>query len=391
MRSAIILFLFSFAAISASAQVTLGTSNQNVTFTGIGNNVLGEGQSTVTWGNCVYANGTTTCTVSGPFTGLANGGTYNFVLTYPGNGPSPLTAISNAPGSIYTYFSLSAGTFTSTLTETNGPTIQFYNLSFQYFFVTNSVCAPASIACNVAQVGATPGSTITGPVYGTWTTMPVIRTSQGVITAGSFGAFSAIAPGTWIEIYGTNLATTPTGSWANLFTGNNAPTAVSGTTVTVGGIPAFIDYVSPGQVNAQVPSGVATGVQPVVVTNGSQYVVALISGTLTYVFPNSITGVATTRVKPGQSITLYGVGFGPQTPNTPAGQIVTQTNALPSFTASFGGVPATVTYAGLAPSYVGLYQFNITVPNIAASDTVPFTFSVNGNTGAQTMVIPVAN
>jgi len=407
------------ASQSASAQVTLGVSNQNVTFTGIGGNALGDGQSVVTWGSCAYNGTNSVCTVSGPFTGLANGGTYNFVLTYPGNGPSPLNAISDSPGDNLTYFSLSKGSFVTSLTEANGTVVTFYDPNFLYNFVTgSSTCAP--VGCSVGQVGLTPGATITGPVSGTMTTVPVIK-SSGVVTAESFGGFAAIAPATWIEIYGTNLATTLNQSWASSdFVGSLAPTAIGGTTVTIGGQSAFIDYVSPGQVNAQVPSGVPAGPQPVVVTtaggassaysivvnpteagflappsftlNSRQYVVALFSGTpLIYVLPVAVPGIATARAKPGDNITLYGIGFGPVTPNTPAGQIVSQTSALASFQVYFAGVPATVTYAGLAPGYLGLYQFNVVVPNVAASDSVPFTFSLNGTAGSQNLVIAVQN
>lgn len=402
----------------AFAQVTLGASSQIVKFTGIGGNILGQGQSVVTWGACVYDGTNTVCTVSGPFTGLAAGGTYNFVLTYSGNGPSPLTAISNSPGDNTIFFSLSAGNFATSLTETNGPTINFYYPSFTFNFLTSATCSPASISCAVGQIGLTPSSTIAGQIIGAMTTIPVIRTSQGVISAGAFGAFPAIAPATWIEIYGTNLANTLAQTWATAdFKGSLAPTALGGTTVTIGGQPAFIDYVSPDQVNAQVPSGVPSGMQPVVLTtvggaskayniqvnptqpgllappsfilNKSQYVVALLSGTLTYILPVAVPGVATARAKVGDSLTLYGIGFGPVTPNIPAGQIVSQTSALPSFQVSFAGVPATVTYAGLTPGYLGLYQFNVVVPNVVASDTVPLTFSLNGAGGSQTMFIAV--
>ncbi len=47
------------------------------------------------------------------------------------------------------------------------------------------------------------------------------------------------------------------------------------------------------------------------------------------------------------------------------------------FQLSIGGVPTTATYSGLAPNYTGLYQFNITVPDVAAG-TVPVTFTLNG-------------
>jgi uncharacterized protein (TIGR03437 family) len=77
------------------------------------------------------------------------------------------------------------------------------------------------------------------------------------------------------------------------------------------------------------------------------------------------------------------------TPDIPAGEIVAGSNALASFQIYFAGVPATVTYAGLAPGFVGLYQFNVVVPNVAPGSAVPLTFSLNGNPGSQTLVTVV--
>jgi uncharacterized protein (TIGR03437 family) len=88
-------------------------------------------------------------------------------------------------------------------------------------------------------------------------------------------------------------------------------------------------------------------------------------------------------------IVLYGVGFGPVNPSIPEGQIVQQQNALPSFGISIGGAPATVQYAGLAPNYVGLYQFNVVVPEIAANNAAPVTFQVGGTAGTQTLYLAV--
>jgi uncharacterized protein (TIGR03437 family) len=77
------------------------------------------------------------------------------------------------------------------------------------------------------------------------------------------------------------------------------------------------------------------------------------------------------------------------TPNIPAGQVVQQSNSLPQFQISIGGTPATVMYAGLAPDAIGLYQFNVVVPNVTASDTALVTFSVGGVAGTQTLHIAV--
>ncbi len=241
----------------------------------------------------------------------------------------------------------------------------------------------------------------------------------GVVSASSFGEFSSIAPGDWIEIYGSNLAQgTSTWSGGN-FNGNTAPISLNGTSVTIGGAQAFVEYADPGHVNVQVPSNVATGSQQLVVTTqagssapyavtvnatepgllappsfnsgATQYVVALFSDGTTYVLPPAgIPGVASRRAQPGDVITLYGVGFGPVTPSTPAGQIVQQVNSLAStMQVFFGGTAGTLTYDGLAPGAVGLYQFNVIVPNVPANDATPLTFTLGGVPGTQTLFIAI--
>jgi uncharacterized protein (TIGR03437 family) len=248
--------------------------------------------------------------------------------------------------------------------------------------------------------------------------LPSIKTG-GVVSASSFGQFKSIAPGSWIEIYGSNLSINSR-SWTGAdFSGANAPTSLDGTKVTVGGQAAFIDYISPGQVNAQVPSNVGTGPQAIVATTaagasapytitvnsvqpgllapssfniaGKQNAVALFSDGKTYVLPpGTISGVTSRRAQPGDTITFYGVGFGPVTPSIPAGQVVQQTNALAMpLQILFGTTPATFSYDGLAPSAVGLYQFNVTVPNVSSGDAVPVAFTVGGVAPAQTLYIAV--
>jgi uncharacterized protein (TIGR03437 family) len=245
---------------------------------------------------------------------------------------------------------------------------------------------------------------------------------SNVVTASSFGGFSSAAPGSWVEIYGLNLAPDTRG-WAGTdFSGNNAPTSLDGVSVSIGGQAAFVDYVSPTQVNAQLPSGITSvatnGMFPLTVTNGNvtsspynltlnptqpgllattqfkiganQYVVAQLPDG-NYVLPaGAIADVNSRPAKPGETIVIYGLGFGAVTPNIPAGEIVTQSNQLSSnLQIYFGGTPAQVPYAGLAPGFVGLYQFNVTVPTVTASNPVPFTFSLDGVAGTQTLVTAV--
>jgi uncharacterized protein (TIGR03437 family) len=96
---------------------------------------------------------------------------------------------------------------------------------------------------------------------------PAIR-QGGVVSASAFQP-GGISPGTWIEIYGSNLANT-TRSWAaSDFQGNAAPTSLEGVTVTIGGQKAFVDYISPGQVNVQAPDGIPLGSSvPLILTRG---------------------------------------------------------------------------------------------------------------------------
>jgi uncharacterized protein (TIGR03437 family) len=58
---------------------------------------------------------------------------------------------------------------------------------------------------------------------------------------------------------------------------------------------------------------------------------------------------------------------------------------------SIGGTPATVTYDGWAPSAIGLYQFNVMVPNIPDNNAAPVVFTLDGVPGTQTLSIPVRN
>jgi uncharacterized protein (TIGR03437 family) len=225
-------------------------------------------------------------------------------------------------------------------------------------------------------------------------TSPTIS-SGGVVSASAFSAKAGVAPGTWLEIYGGNLSTT-TRSWAGSdFNGNNAPTSLDGVmSVTIGGVNAYIDFISPGQVNVQVPDGIPLGAGvPLVLTNSAgssaPYTLqtaavapALLApatapfmvGSRQYVVAQqtdlTFTGMPSHPAKAGDVLTIYGIGFGPVTPTTGAGVIATQATSLTNkVTFLFGQTPGTILYQGLAPSNVGLYQFNVQVPTVSAGDS----------------------
>jgi uncharacterized protein (TIGR03437 family) len=94
---------------------------------------------------------------------------------------------------------------------------------------------------------------------------------------------------------------------------------------------------------------------------------------------------------PGDSIILYGIGFGPVSPNINAGVIVGLVNSLSGFTATIGGQPATVQFGGLVSGFLGLYQFNLVVPQVPANNATPLSFSLNGTRGTQQLLIAIGN
>jgi uncharacterized protein (TIGR03437 family) len=67
------------------------------------------------------------------------------------------------------------------------------------------------------------------------------------------------------------------------------------------------------------------------------------------------------------------------------------TALVDSFQMKIGGQTAVLQYAGLAPGFVGLYQFNVVVPKVTLSEKVAVTFSLNGAPGTQTLYIAVGN
>jgi uncharacterized protein (TIGR03437 family) len=273
----------------------------------------------------------------------------------------------------------------------------------------------------VVLFGGSVASGIGGYTGDTWTWFggPLPPTISGVVSASDFGGFPAVAPGSWVEIYGSALAPDTQGWTGADFTGNNAPTMLNGVSVSIGGQAAFVDYISATQINAQLPSNIATG-GPLQLTvsnangtstsvnvtvnatepgllaptsfqiNGKQYVVAQHSDG-SYVLPvGAIAGVTSSPAKPGETIVIYGVGFGSVTPSIPAGEIATETNQLAApLQILFGKTPAKLPYYGLAPNFVGLYQFNVTAPAVANNDLVPLSFNLGGVAGTQTLYTAV--
>ncbi len=241
-------------------------------------------------------------------------------------------------------------------------------------------------------------------------TGPALPGISSVVNGASFQ--SGIVPGSWATIKGGNLSSV-IDTWANFIVNGQLPTLVDGVGVAVGGQPAYVYYISGGQINFIVPN-VATGSEPVVVTNSvgsSAAVSATVNafGPAFFAWPNNqvvatrqdfsyavkngtFPGTTTIPAKPGDVIILWATGFGPTTPaaqaaiETPS-DTTYNTSTLPTVT--INNVNATVFGAALAPGFAGLYQIAIQVPTSLANGDWPVVATIGGVSSPAGLVLSV--
>lgn len=236
-------------------------------------------------------------------------------------------------------------------------------------------------------------------------------TAPSIISVVSGASFQpGIVPNSWVAIYGTNLS--PVTDFWTIVDGK-LPTELDGVSVMVNGKPAYVEFVSSGQINIVAPD-VGTGSMQVSVTNGAntsaavtatsttfgpafflwanQYAVATYQN-YTYAVKNgAIGGLATVPAKPGDVLILWGTGFGPTTPAVPPGEEVPgDTTYLTSnpVTVTVGGIDATVYGTALAPGFAGLYQVAIQVPASAPNGDLPIVAKVSGVSSPSTTLLTV--
>jgi uncharacterized protein (TIGR03437 family) len=303
-------------------------------------------------------------------TGWSNSISTKGSYTYTVNWTPPATAV----GNVTLYIAANCGTGTASVTPTD---------------------------VYLANVVLTPGSASPSP--------PTI-TANGVVPV--YSSATTIQPTSWISIYGTNLATSTA-----LWTGN-FPTTLGGASVTINGKSGYLYYASPTQINLQAPSDTATGSVPVVVMNANGSVTSTVTlgqfgpsfslldathvagiiirsdgsgafggGTYDIVGPTgSSLGYKTVAAKAGDSLVLFGVGFGPTTPPVAAGAAfsgaATTNSAVTLLINSKSETPA---FAGLTSA--GLYQFNLTVPPGLGTGDVPLQATVGGVTTPSGVVL----
>jgi uncharacterized protein (TIGR03437 family) len=129
---------------------------------------------------------------------------------------------------------------------------------------------------------------------------------------------------------------------------------------------------------------------PQFLIGGKQYVVAQTPDFKAFIgSPGMLAGLSFVTAKPGDTVIIYALGCGPTNPASQAGVVATQNAPLTlPFQVRIGGVTAQVPFAGISAGTIGLYQFNIVIPNVAAGDQ-PIEVTLDGVPNAQNLTIVV--
>jgi uncharacterized protein (TIGR03437 family) len=247
------------------------------------------------------------------------------------------------------------------------------------------------------------GFTVLAPNYDASVAPPQI---SRVVNAADFN--TTIAPGGLITVFGNQL------SPVNLATSEMPlPTALADSCLTVNGLPMPILFVSPNQVNAQIPFESIGNVTLILRTPGGtsdNYNLQILPGAPS-VFLSSIAGQASAvptivRNDDGGLITdshpihrrentalvIYGTGLGQTTPAVQSGMPSPMSPlavALTKPTVTLGGIQLPLLYYGLTPGEVGVYQINVTVPGSVPAGWVPLVISQGSS--STTLTVRVAD
>lgn len=222
---------------------------------------------------------------------------------------------------------------------------------------------------------------------------------------------NGFASGSWMTIVGTKLSSV-TDTWNKAIVNNHFPTVLDGVSVNVNGNPAYVYFVSAGQINVVAPD-VPPGPVTVTVTNSlgtsdsfaataeteqpafflwnNTYAVATRQDFSLAVKPGTFAGKTTVAAKPGDVIILWGTGFGPTNPPATAG-IPVPASSFPTanpVTVKIGTTSAKVYGTALAPGFAALYQVGIQIPTSLSDGDYPVVATVNGQSSPATALITV--
>jgi uncharacterized protein (TIGR03437 family) len=195
----------------------------------------------------------------------------------------------------------------------------------------------------------------------------VVAVNAASLTPGS------VAPGSIVSIFGVNL----TSGEARATDASTPPQTLGGATVTVGGVPASLFFVSSFQINAVLSPLTPSGTQTLTVTSstGTQNGAIIIDpNAAPGLFSTSGTGTGDGAIE--NAITFQHTAFSIVTLGnaTQLSLYATGLNLSVAPTVTIGGTPVSVTFYGKAPCCVGLDQINVQLPaSLAGAGRVPVT------------------
>lgn len=228
-----------------------------------------------------------------------------------------------------------------------------------------------------------------GDLLRAWQAAPDAR--NAAVNAASYKA-DAVAPGGLAGIFGTAFSTTTAA-----YTSFPLPVTLAGTSVTFNGVPAPLFLVSPQQINAQVPFGTAPGIAMAEVTSANGISLLQVSvtpaaagifttngqGTGEAALLDAVTYALVTSAQPiaaGRWIQIYCTGLGATARAVTSGAIppspAPETTARPEVRIDDKAV--TVSWAGVAPGFVGLNAVNALLPAELAAGTHQLTIVAGG-------------
>jgi uncharacterized protein (TIGR03437 family) len=231
--------------------------------------------------------------------------------------------------------------------------------------------------------------------------LPVIFPG-GVVDGASFAPGVPLAPGGIISVFGASLATATTAA-----TRLPLDTVLGNASLNIGGRDAPLFYSSNGQINAQLPFDLEPNSRPSVLLKtrrqGATQDTYAVPETITVatvqptIFTTNQQGTgqgaildknnklvdASAPAQAGDAVQVFCTGLGATQPAVASGAPAPATPPLAQVTvpvtATVGGKPAAVQFAGLAPNFVGLYQVNVQIPEgVAAGSAVPLVLYQNG-------------
>ena len=228
--------------------------------------------------------------------------------------------------------------------------------------------------------------------------IPVVY-EGGVVNAAGFtpAPENFVAPGSIVSIFGDDLALrTRAVSPADLDNGL-LPSTLGGVWVILGGQRIPLYYVSPTQINAQVPFELAPGQGPwrlIVSREGLTAAAAEVKVVRAApgLFPVALHAdfrvvgrgelEGSLPLHPGEVVLLYGTGFGPVVPVVETGELPQKAAGLVLPLDVWLGderlPPEAVLYAGQAPGFAGLYQVNVEIPERPFAEDPEVRVEVNG-------------